>query len=126
MTVSLRKNFNIEKRRPIWIALSNFYLDTELQDYDVKHITAKIRESPYSLEEVKQINKTEVFPILYQNLLSVAGVWTGFQEEWLTDEITNYLEKTTRIKRIVNRIVYAGFNGMFKDLWNRIEEEYSK
>jgi hypothetical protein len=61
---------NIEQRKPIWIALSEFYLDTELGDSDFRQIPFTILESPYSLDEVKTINKYEVFPVLQSNLLS--------------------------------------------------------
>lgn len=117
---------NIEKRKPIWIALSDFYLDTELQDYDFKHIASKIKESPYSLEEVKQIHKEEVFPVLYWNLLSVAGVWSGFQEEWLVMEITKKLQKKTRFSNFLMNLKYKGLKWMYADYWKELEKAYRK
>ena len=118
----MHKEINIEERKPIWIALSNFYLDTELQDLDFKHIALKIKESPYSLEEVKKINKKEVFPVLYINLLSVAGVWSGFQEEWLVDEITKKNQKRTRFRHNLDRLNYFFFKGMNKGYWKKLEK----
>ena len=47
---------NIVERKPIWIALSEFYLDTELGDSDFRQIAFTILESPYSFNEVKIIN----------------------------------------------------------------------
>lgn len=115
---------NISHRKPIWIALSELYLDTELEQYDFNLIATKIKESPFSFEEVKQINKEEVFPILFTNLLSVAGEWTGFQEEWLITKITQKLKKRTRLRRFFNNIAYGIWKGMLTNYWRKIEIEY--
>ena len=76
----IKDSINLMERKPIWVALSAFYLDTELHRTDFKHIATVIYKSPYNLDEVKTINKYEVFPVLQLNLLSVAGIWTGFNE----------------------------------------------
>ncbi len=91
----MNDTLNIEERKPIWIVLSEFYLDTELQESDFRHIAFKIIESPYSIDKVKEINKYEVFPVLQPNLLSVAGEWAGFDEEWLINSITDSLNMST-------------------------------
>lgn len=117
---------NIEHRKPIWIALSDFYLDTELQDYDFKHIASKIIESPYSLDEVKEINKYEVFPILQANLLSVAGVWAGFDEEWLIKSISDSLAKRNLIRKLYIKAYYRAYKWMCKDYWDKLEKAYNE
>lgn len=43
--------------------------------------------SPYSLEELQRILYDEVHPVVHLNLWAVAGVWTGFDEEWLVSSI---------------------------------------
>jgi len=63
-----------EDRKPIWILLSELYLDIEFEEYYFKQLAQKISESPYSLNQVKKIKKKEVFPLLFPSLLSVAGV----------------------------------------------------
>jgi hypothetical protein len=115
---------NIEERKPIWIALSGFYLDTELQKSDIRNIAVKIISSPYSLEEVKEINKYEVFPVLQRNLLSVAGEWVGFQEEWLINNIVGSLKKRTGIKKLGIESSWLIFKSMQKDYWMKLEKVY--
>lgn len=122
----MKIDLNIEERKPIWIALSDFYLDTELQDYDIKHIATAIRESPYTLEEVKEIDKQEIFPVLYSNLLYAAGAWTGFQEEWLIDKITEAINSSNRYRDFFLRIKYARLKWMYTDYWKKLEAEYRK
>ena len=117
--------YNITERKPIWISLSDFYLDTELDKKDFRHIAFKIIESPYSLQEVKEINKYEVFPILQRNLLSVAGEWAGFDEKWLVEEITKSIENRTLLKELKIKLDYKMFKWMCKDYWIKLEKEYN-
>ena len=117
---------NLQERQPIWIALSAFYLDTELQATDFKDIAARIKESPYSLEEVNVINKDEIFPVLYTNLRSVAGIWSGFEEKWLVEEITNNFKRKNYFLRLRIKIRYATMKWMFADYWTGVEAAYKK
>lgn len=117
---------NLSERKPIWVALSNFYLDKELQNHDFKFIATKIKESPYSFDEVKQIDKQEVFPVLHLNLLSVAGVWNGFDEDWLISEITKKLQKSSWFKAFMLKVKYARLKGMYADYWEKLEEAFQK
>ncbi len=116
---------NIEQRKPIWIALSEFYLDTELQDSDFRHIAFTILDSPYSLDEVKTINKYEVFPILQANLLSPAGVWAGFDEDFLVEKILFLIEKKSKIGRVTIEVTYQMYKWMCKDYWKKLETIYN-
>jgi hypothetical protein len=117
--------FSIEDRQPIWIALSEFYLDTELQDSDFRHIALTILESPYTLDEVKKINKYEVFPILQVNLLSTAGEWAGFDKEWLLNKIMTRLKSKTKFSDIGVEVSYQMFKWMSKRYWSKLEKMYN-
>ena len=122
----MNKTLNIEERKPIWIALSDFYLDTELQESDFKHIAFQIIESPYSFKKVKEINKYEVFPVLQPNLMSVSGEWTGFNEEWLINCIKKSLAKRSTIKKIGIESSYLTLKWMHKDYWEKLEKIYNE
>ncbi len=125
--INLTKNIiNIEERSPIWIALSEFYLDRELEEEDIRNIALKVIQSTYSLEEVKEINKYEVFPILKSNLLSVAGEWAGFHEEWLINRIQRSLEKRNTFKRIIIEILYPIFKVTFNHYIKKLENVYKQ
>jgi len=58
----MKEKIDIPQRRPAWIALSSFYWDAELQWHEFRHIAKVIKESPYSLMEVKEMNSYELFP----------------------------------------------------------------
>nr|WP_299000090.1 hypothetical protein [uncultured Allomuricauda sp.] len=117
---------NIEERKPIWIALSDFYLDTELQESDFRHIAFKIIESPYSFQKVKEIDKYEIFPVLQPNLMSVAGEWAGFHEEWLVNSIVESLSKRNTAKKIAIESSYLTLKWMNKGYWNKLEKVYNE
>lgn len=76
----------LQSRAPVWEALADFWLDTELVDFEFDYIARIIAESPYSLSEVRDIHDYEVAPAVSANLLSVAGEWAGFNSEWLIAE----------------------------------------
>lgn len=116
---------NIVERKPIWIALSEFYLDTELGDADFRQIAFTILESPYSFEEVRTINKYEVFPVLKSNLLGPTGVWAGFDEEWLIDRISTRLNRKTKLNDIVVEVSYQALKWIYKDYWIKLEKMYN-
>lgn len=120
------KLINSKERQPIWIALSDFYLDTELQDFNFQYIAKTILESPYTFEDVKKINIYEVFPVLQSNLLQPAGEWAGFNEEWLVETITAHLETKSIFKNLMIRISYKKYGWMQEDYWVKLENIYNE
>nr|WP_316643369.1 hypothetical protein [uncultured Roseateles sp.] len=74
-------------RRPLWEALSEMFLDTELQDGDYKFIARRVLESSLNPQELSIALWCDVFPVLAHNLQSVAGEWAGFDASWLAERI---------------------------------------
>lgn len=119
-------SYNIDERKPIWLALSQLYLDTELQGFDFQNIANIINQSPYNLEQVKKIDHLEVFPILYANLIVTAGVWDEFDSDWLIKTIVKRIKSYSFLKKIMDKIKYRLLASLNKDLWQNIESEYIK
>ena len=86
----------IERRKPVWIALSELWLDTELTDVDLHHIATIMVASSYSLSELRVICDSEIAPVVYKNLLTPVGVWSGFDESWLAEQIITQMNKPKR------------------------------
>lgn len=80
-------SFELERRRPVWAALSEFFLDSELQPDDHRRIAHILSASGYSTTELEQILRREVGPVLLPNLMAVAGEWGSFDLAWLESEI---------------------------------------
>ncbi|MEQ1582158.1 MAG: hypothetical protein ABL964_16325 [Steroidobacteraceae bacterium] len=76
-----------EHRIKLWRALSGLFLDTAIDDHDYKHIARVIAEDGYTFAEAEQILWHEVYPVLEDNLRSVAGVWEGWPDQWLVERI---------------------------------------
>jgi len=81
---------DLQSRTPVWEALSEFWLDTELVDYQFDYIARVISASPYSIAEIRAIHDYEVAPAVSANLASVAGEWAGFNSEWLIERCMKY------------------------------------
>ncbi len=76
----------LDARIPVWVALSDLYLDTDVTlSYD--YIVRTLAASPYSLDELHNMLMYDVHPVLYPNLLSIAGEWGAFDETWLVERI---------------------------------------
>ena len=81
----------IEKRIPVWNALSDLFLDTELDDITHKYIAKVVVESGYEPQEIHNILWKEVLPAVGDNLRIVAGEWAGFNPEWLKERIVSVI-----------------------------------
>jgi hypothetical protein len=76
-----------EERLKIWRALSDLFLDTEIDELTFNYIARSISECDLSLSEAEEILWYEVYPVLEDNLRSVAGVWEGWSDEWLLQNL---------------------------------------
>ncbi|WP_166743614.1 DUF7079 family protein [Xanthomonas cannabis] len=72
-------------QRRVWEALSLLYLDTDDRDDD--GIAYVLATSPFTLMQLRTMLLHEVHAVLIGNLRSVAGVWDGFDPEWLAAAI---------------------------------------
>ena len=82
-----------DERMPVWSALSELFLDTELRKEDHDRIAAVLAASPYSVEKIEEILRFEVTPVLRANLLCVAGEWVGFDDDWLREKIAPRMDR---------------------------------
>lgn len=114
---------DIENRKPIWAALSEFYLDTELSGADFDRIAIIFKNSGLPAADIRQIDLLEVFPVLRPNLLSVAGVWDGFDEAWLFSECQKrYARRDNLLHRLNCRFWSIFFYRLRRHYWSQIEK----
>jgi hypothetical protein len=76
----------IARRKPVWAALSELWLDTELEEDGLRRIAGVMEASGYPIVALRDIYLYEVAPVVCGNLLVVAGEWAGFNQEWLFTE----------------------------------------
>ena len=87
---------SVEIRLPVWEAFSEFFLDSKLGDNDYQRIAGVLADSPYSIHELEVILQNEVYPVLIGNLRVVAGEWSGFDRDWLKQNIEE--QRKTHLK----------------------------
>jgi hypothetical protein len=72
-------------REEVWLALSELWLDNQLDEPDHRRIAAVLQASELPLAELQAIYLVEVAPLLWLNHWGTAGVWSGFDPAWLSD-----------------------------------------
>lgn len=91
MSIQLTEE-ELARRRPVWSVLSNLFLDTDHSLFYESTANA-LRMSGYTEEEAKRILTDEVAPVVSPNLLSLAGEWAMFPDDWLEAEIRQHLAR---------------------------------
>ncbi|MBL1321872.1 MAG: hypothetical protein COA63_012545 [Methylophaga sp.] len=56
------KAVDLEKRKLLWTAFSDLWLDTEISQMTLNYIAREVKQSGYSLAELKHIYQHEVAP----------------------------------------------------------------
>lgn len=95
---------DLAARRPVWLALSALYLDTDVREHYAEAARA-CAASPYSLAELQAILLDEVNPVLHTNTWQPAGVWQAFCPEWLCAEILRRQRQPRWWRRLAGREV---------------------
>ncbi len=96
----LASSNDLDARIPVWVALSELYLDTDVSmayDFIVRTLAA----SPYSIDQLHEILRFEMHPALYHNLMHATGEWAGFDEPWLIARI-NAVRRQPRWRRQIS------------------------
>jgi hypothetical protein len=105
-------------REAVWLALSELWLDTELQPFQHTHIARVLQDSDLPLEEIEAILLYEVAPVVWRNAQCVAGVWTGFDPDWLIDACRrNQQRRESRWHRLRCRLLKQAMLGPVKEDW---------
>ncbi len=115
-----------QSRKDVWIALSDLFLDTDVTlSYD--YIRRVCAGSNFTLQELNHILINEVAPVCSVNLLSVAGEWAGFNEEWLVGSIIkrSYKKRTAIgwISRLYRKVIFRKY---IQEHWVKLEADISK
>ncbi len=110
----------IERRLPVWHALSDLFLDTELRPEDYTRIAASLSASSFKQMEIRTILEKEVAPAFVFNLVDVAGEWSAWSALQVRDIVLLSLRSRTGpsslpwLKRRRSRRHIA-------DIWSKIE-----
>jgi hypothetical protein len=115
---------NLERRAPVWEALSELFVGKELQDYDYAGIPKTLRLSGYSLDELEKVLREEVAPVFRSNLSPLAvPEMEGWAHDTIVKEILDYLERErTGLSRMLTRLVRSRMlPGVVTERWQTIK-----
>ena len=114
MSIIMNKVSFKDERFPVWQSLCELFLDTELIEFHYESISTTLANSDYSLKELEAILYYEVYPVCKDNLLSVAGEWVGFGDDWIMEYIAPRKNKRPFFKR------RPFYKDLFINEWNEI------
>lgn len=106
---------DLPRRRPVWEALSEFFLDTELDEQQLRSIAHTLAASGYTDDELDSILYEEVYPVCIPNLCSMVGVWEGFDGDEIQARILaneRWFWKKWRLFQLKR--------WMIRDVWSRV------
>lgn len=108
-------------RLPVWTALSELFLDTELTTTDLQAIAEILRQSPFDVAEIEYILRNEVTPAFIGNLMSVAGQWAPWTEDEVLEIMNSSLDQWLP-GRFIARILVRLLGKMIAEDWRHIAD----
>ena len=115
----------LARRLPVWKALSELFLDTELDQSSYRYIASQIKASGFTTLEVEDMLWQEVFPALADNLRIVAGEWAGFSDDWLQERILNVINGTEKGPGFWGLTTVKQTRRIVSESWKEVEKHLS-
>jgi hypothetical protein len=109
----------IQQRIPIWCALAELFLDTELQPADFARIAAVIVQARLSVEQAEKILNEEVAPAFTPNMLGAAGEWAGWSEDFVRERIMAHLNAWA-VQRAIARFRARRHRTLYISAWKEM------
>ncbi len=103
-----------DSRIPVWRALSELYLDTDVAAL-YPHIAQTLADSPYALDALHDMLMYDIHPALHPNLMSVAGEWAGFDDDWLLARVAQVRRQPRWRRRLSHLFVRS-----IRDDWRAV------
>lgn len=69
------------------LELSDIFLDRDLETMELTYIAHRLLEIGFNDDKIRNLVVCDLFPVLWSNLVSVAGIWDMFEPAWLLDRV---------------------------------------
>jgi hypothetical protein len=111
----------LRTRAPVWQQLARLYLDTEHDDQALEQMARVLAASPYSVDQLREIEVWEVAPVVGMNAFAMVGAWDGFDEDWLLQQCERRARQRSLLLRIAAPLGFRRFvNWATGDYWRRL------
>ncbi|WP_431287242.1 DUF7079 family protein [Roseateles chitinivorans] len=109
-----------EAHRSARLAISQLFLDTELDELDLKSIARELLATGLPVDELQRIYETEVAPACWRNLRALpGGAWTGFDGRSLDEAIRQHRIRNS-IPTLWQRWSIRRWTASTRDDWSRV------
>lgn len=110
-----------------WQALSDLFLDTELDDQHIAAIATRLRGTGFTVRELERIYEDDVAPACYRNMSALpGGEWSGFNATWLADAIQRSQRRRSWLRvPWVKRFFVERWTRQSRADWQRVERQLS-
>lgn len=113
----------IAVREPVWMGLAELWLDIEFSEAELDHLAQTLAHSPYSIGQIERIYRREVVPVVWTNGVSVAGVWEGFDRDFICHSAEHRAKPRPPWTALTHWISPHHFFGRMMDpLWKHVRE----
>lgn len=115
---------NDPARESVWLALSELWLDTALDDDDLAAIARTLSISGFSVAELEAIYRLEVAPVVWANTWVVAGAWEGFDPDWLFAACRRNQQRRYSLRyRLRCRLLRRAMTAAVEEDWRKIRAQ---
>lgn len=117
---------DIARRVPVWTALAELFLDTQLEEFQYCYIADVLHDSGYSLHELQAIFHDEVAPVFHRNVNAAPGERRGWRDDVVKKMVLDYLKRRpTLAERLVpqqwlRHLRVAKVSERWEIVWNRL------
>lgn len=109
---------DIAERTPVWQAISDLWLEQELEEYEVRAIAWALAQSPHDWQQLEEIFLFEVAPVVHGNLRDGAGVWGSFDILSLREAIVKNMRNPLYAQEALSN--REGMTELVADDWKRV------
>lgn len=112
-----------EPETQAYIALSDMFLDTEMSDWMIESIVSRLARTSLTIPTLEAMLRDTLFPILFYNILAVAGIWSGFDEEWLISEASSMVSSPPGwVARLYYSAAWYTFRFGIQPTWDKVKD----
>jgi hypothetical protein len=113
-----------QQEKQAYTILSELFLDTEHTQLELNYLTSSLRPLGIPVLTLEHMLYYDIFPILSPNLLSIAGEWQGFDEDWLLQQVQARRSGPGSgwMKSGVNSMAWLFLGGRVRSIWDKVKE----